>query len=608
MDETSENIWIKNVVSTIMFGVTGAYFAANLDAKTFLDPDVAHLVNCFGAALSFMCLLMTFFSAIAHTNLLKLCFKDTDSTPKLDDEFAALWSAMEQKIRDTSLLVLFSIVGIGAGMSTDNTFAVVAVVSIFLGRQTAKYFDMPIEEPPKKDPKTVTWVQNGLACILFVTAFVAGILKTKADLVDYIVVIAAVVQLILVISKRFSPEHNHRRMIFEETVCSLYHFVVLGSLLSRVDAHPHTDDDSHPNDDSQSLLLISIAAVVVADFSARFQKYESKYFHDDARETIFGAKLTSEVPGSAVKLLVTRVALLATSATAAVASVLLFDQAGKEEQVAAEQIAALAMVASVLKTLNCLSFLLDSQTESYKSVYNFISNGCTSLLLLTVSVLLGMNRSDPKGLTVVLLCAAIVARITDMVQNAYASPYPEDTKLYKSSIDDEVSIDAAGITNFRAIVVFILLVVGTATSYVGAAEICPYFTSISNHTNVTKDGCGSAEDVNLLLSYFSIMTGHTCLALVAFIVAAAVPEKSPVHFVALSTVEIPRVLVSTTIIVLGGLVLGIVPAVPAADVADVADVAGSVEVEAVVEAATNTVLSMSYVVYALADGLGMSLM
>tara|TARA_B110000285_G_scaffold235577_1_gene318243 strand:+ start:8982 stop:10766 length:1785 start_codon:yes stop_codon:yes gene_type:complete len=594
MDETSENIWIKNVVSTIMFGVTGAYFAANLDATTFLHADVAHLLNCFGAALSFMCLLMTFFSAIAHTDLLKLCFNDTDSTPKLDTNFAGLWSAMEQKIRDTSLLVLFSIVGIGAGMSTDNTFAVVAVVSIFLGRQTAKYFDMPVDDPSKADPKTVTWVQNGLACILFVTAFVAGILKTKADLVDYIVVIAAVVQLILVISKRFSPDHNHRRMLFEETVCSLYHFVVLGSLLSRVDAHHN--DDSHPNDDSQSLLLISIAAVVVADFSARFQKYEPDNFHD-------GEKLNNEgfmvkipgVPGSAVKLLVTRVALLATSATAAVASVLLFDQAtGKEEQ-----IAALAMVASVLKTLNCLSFLLDSRTESYKSVYNFISNGCTSLLLLTVSVLLGMNRSDPngpKGLTVVLLCAAIVARITDMVQNAYASPHPEDTKLYKSSIDDEVSIDAAGITNFRAIVVFILLVVGTATSYVGAAEICPEFISISNHTNVTvtldgvHDYCGSAEDVNLLLSYFSIMTGHTCLALVAFIVAAAVPEKSPVHFVALSTVEIPRVLVSTTIIVLGGLVLGIdIPT-------DVAPVP------------TNTVLSMSYVVYALADGLGMSLM
>jgi hypothetical protein len=593
MDDTSENIWIKNVVSTIMFGVTGAYFAANLDAKTFLDPDVAHLVNCFGAALSFMCLLMTFFSAIAHTKLLKLCFKDTDSTPKLDNNFAGLWGAMEQKIRDTSLLVLFSIVGIGAGMSTDKTFAVVAVVSIFLGRQTAKYFDMPIDDKSKDDPKTVTWVQNGLACILFVTAFVAGILKTKADLVDYIVVIAAVVQLILVISKRFSPDHNHRRMLFEETVCSLYHFVVLGSLLSRVDAHPHTDDDSLPNDDSQSLLLISIAAVVVADFSARFQKYEPDNFHD-------GEKLNNEgfmvkipgVPGSAVKLLVTRVALLATSATAAVASVLLFDQAtGKEEQ-----IAALAMVASVLKTLNCLSFLLDSRTESYKSVYNFISNGCTSLLLLTVSVLMGMNDREPKGLTVVLLCAAIVARITDMVQNAYASPHPEDTKLYKSSIDDEVSIDAVGITNFRAIVVFILLLIGTATSYVGAAEICPEFILISNHTNVTvtldgvPDYCGSAEDVNLLLSYFSIMTGHTCLALVAFIVAAAVPEESPVHFVALSTVEIPRVLVSTTIIVLGGLVLGIdIPT-------DVAPVP------------TNTVLSMSYVVYALADGLGMSLM
>lgn len=561
-----------------MFGVTGSYFAANLDARTFLEPDVAHLVNCFGAALSFMCLLMTFFSAIAQTDLLRVCFKDTDSTPKLDKEFAALWSAMEQKIRDTSLLVLFSIVGIGAGMTTDKTFAVVTVVSIFLGRQTAKYFDMPVDDPSEPDPKTVTWVQNGLACILFVTAFVAGISDSehKVDLVDYIVVIAALVQLILVISKRLSSDANHRRMIFEETVCSLYHFVVVGSLLSRVKSG------------SKSSLLISIAAVVIADFSARFQKYEPEDFHDDFRQTIRGAKLTDELPDSATKLLVTRVALLATSATAAVASVLLFDQASGKE----EQLATFAMVASVLKTLNCLSFLLDSRTQAYKSVYNFINNGCTSLLLLTVSILLGVNRSDPKGLTVVLLCAALASRIADMVQNAYASPRKEDTKLYKSSIDDKVSIDSAGITNFRAIVVFILLVVGTATSYVGAAEICPDFISISNHTNVTEAGCGSPEDVDLMLSYFSIMTGHAGLALVAFIVAAAVPEEgSPLHFVALSTVEIPRVLVSTTIIVLGGLVLGI-----------------NIPEEAVDKGTTNIVLTMSYVVYALADGLGMSLM
>lgn len=567
-----DNIWIKNVVSTIMFGVTGSYFAANLDARTFLEPDVAHLVNCFGAALSFMCLLMTFFSAIAQTALLERCFNDTDSTPKLDGDFAASWSAMEQKIRDTSLLVLFSIVGIGAGMSTNKTFAVVTVVSIFLGRQTAKYFDMPIDDPSKPDPKTVTWVQNGLACILFVTAFVAGISDSehKVDLVDYIVVIAALVQLILVISKRLSSDANHRRMIFEETVCSLYHFVVVGSLLSRVEAG------------SKSSLLISIAAVVVADFSARFQKYEPEKFDD-----VLGK--ATNVPGSATKLLVTRVVLLATSATAAVASIVLFDQSSDKE----EQLAAFAMVASVLKTLNCLSFLLDSRTQSYKSVYNFINNGCTSLLLLTVSILLGMNRSDPKGLTVVLLCAALGSRIADMVQNAYASPQKENTKLYISSIDDDVPIDSAGITNFRAIIVFILLVVGTATSYVGAAEICPDFILISNHTNVTTAGCGSPEDVDIMLSYFSIMTGHAGLALVAFIVAAmALPEKSPVHFVALSTVEIPRVLVSTTIIVLGGLVLGI--DIPVADVND--------------PVPTKIVLTMSYVVYALADGLGMSLM
>jgi hypothetical protein len=581
MDETSDdaldhNIWIKNVVATIMFGVTGAYFVANLDARTFLDPDVARLLNCFGAALSFMCLLTTFFSTISTMITERL------GLTKVKD-FENLWSAMEQKIRDASLLVLLSIVGIGAGVSTEKTFAVVTVVSIFLGRQTAKYFDMQIDV--SNDSKNVTWVQNGISCILFVTAFVAGVLEHKAEIVDYIVLIAAGVQLILLLSKRFDWGSHKRRTIFEETICSLYHFVVVGSLLSKVQSG------------SKSSLLISIAAVIIADFSARFQKHNP--------EVSVGRNKTVIEP----KLLVTRAVVIATSATAAVASVMLFYQASGKE----EQLATFAMVASVLKTLNCLSFLFDSRTESYKSVYNFISNGCTSLLLLTVSILLGMNRSDPKGLTVVLLCAALASRIADMVQNAYASPYDEDTKLYRSSIDDKVSIDAAGITNFRAIVVFILLVVGTATSYVGAAEICPDFISISNHTNVTKAGCGSAEDVNLLLSYFSIMTGHAGLALVAFVVAAASPVDhedpeppvQPVHFVALSTVEIPRVLVSTTIIVLGGLVLGIVPAVPAADVADVA---GSVGVEAVVEAATNTFLSMSYVVYALADGLGMSLM
>jgi hypothetical protein len=582
-----------------MFGVTGSYFAANLDARTFLDPDVARLVNCFGAALSFTCLLVTFFSAITHTDLLTLCFEGKGDFT-MEAKFAGLWSAMEQKIRDTSLLVLFSIVGIGAGMTTDNTFAVVTVVSIFLGRQTAKYFDMSFEDPSNSKQKTVvTWVQNGLACILFVTAFVAGISDSehKVDIVDFIVLIAALVQIILVISKRFSPDANHRRMIFEETVCSLYHFVVVGSLLSRVVTG------------SKSSLLISIAAVIIADFSARFQKYDPDSFHDGKKKD---GGLIEGVPGSAVKLLVTRVALLATSATAAVASALLFDQAIANSK--EEQLATFAMVASVLKTLNCLSFLLDSRTESYKSVYNFISNGCTSLLLLSVSILLGMTRSDPKGLTVVLLCAALASRIADMVQNAYASPHKEDTKLYKSSIDDDVSIDSAGITNFRAIVVFILLVVGTATSYVGAAEICPNFISISNHTNVTvtvngvPEYCGSPEDVDIMLSYFSIMTGHAGLALVAFIVAAAVPEKkgSPLHFVALSTVEIPRVLVSTTIIVLGGLVLGI--DIPSADSATTSVAGSGDEVEAVVEGATNIVLTMSYVVYALADGLGMSLM
>jgi hypothetical protein len=233
------------------------------------------------------------------------------------------------------------------------------------------------------------------------------------------------------------------------------------------------------------------------------------------------------------------------------------------------------MVAGVLKSLNSIAFLLDSRTTSYKSVYNFISNGCTSLLLLTSSILLGMNKSDPKGLTVVLFCAALASRIVDMVQNAYASPEEGDSKMYKSSIDDKITIDSAGITNFRAIMVFILLVVSAVSSYVGLADSCPDF--ITATVNTTKAACSDQDDVNIMLSYFSMITGHAILGLLAFIVAGTEIPR----YIALSTIEIPRVFVSSGIIVLGGLVLGLVE---------------------------NTILSMSFVLYILADGLGMSLM
>jgi hypothetical protein len=255
-----------------------------------------------------------------------------------------------------------------------------------------------------------------------------------------------------------------------------------------------------------------------------------------------------------------------------VAGVLLFDKApgGREAS-----LTTLAMVAGVLKSLNSIAFLLDSRTVSYKSVYNFVNNGCTSLLLLTSSILLGMNKSDPKGLTVVLFCAALVSRIVDMVQNAYASPDIGDSKMYTSSITNDISIDSAGITNFRAIMVFILLVVSAAASYIGLADLCPDFITFTVDAN--KTACSGQNDVNIMLSYFSMITGHVILGLIAFIVAGT--ELS--RYIALSTIEIPRVLVSSGIIVLGGLVLGL---------------------------NENTVLTMSFVLYVLADGLGMSLM
>ena len=99
------------------------------------------------------------------------------------------------------------------------------------------------------------------------------------------------------------------------------------------------------------------------------------------------------------------------------------------------------------------------------------------------------------------------------------------------------------------------------------------------HWDTTSDilACRVQDDVNIMLSYFSMVTVHAILGLVAFVVAAtAIP-----NFVALSTIEIPRVFVSSGIIVLGGLILGLYE---------------------------NTTVTMSFVLYVIADGLGMSLM
>merc|ERR1719506_3539901 len=119
-------------------------------------------------------------------------------------------------------------------MKTTENFAVLAMVSIFLGRQTAKYFDIQkILDSKYEKYSSVTWVQNGLACILFFAAFVTEYMEgTSVDIIDYLIGIAGVVQLILLISKRFSSDPMPRRMVFEETVGSLFHFIVLGSLLS----------------------------------------------------------------------------------------------------------------------------------------------------------------------------------------------------------------------------------------------------------------------------------------------------------------------------------------------------------------------------------------
>lgn len=540
--------WISHVISSAMFILNSVYFMSNLDKSTFLHKDIAQFFNAFGFTLSLMCLFVTFFSALAKSGLFE----------GWKEDFIKEWVAMEQRIRDTSLLVLFALVSFGSGMNTSDSFAVVSMVSIFVGRQTSKYFDLKEvlddSDYGEKPASKVTWVQNGLALLMFGTACIWEIIKgTKVDLIDYIIGIAAGVQFVLLVSKRISQELNERRVVFEETVCSVFHFIVLGSLLSRV------------NNTNQ---LISVAAVIVADASARVQR---------KLESVYGGELSKSTSGEeGWNLFITRVVSTIISFTVAGGSIVLFEENLSEKDTT---LATLAMVAGVLKALNCIAFLLDSRKEAYKSVYNFINNGTTSLLLVSSSLILAPSIEDPRGMTVMLFSLSIVSRIVDMVQNAYATGAGEARdEILSSSMVSMSPLERASYSNFRTWIIFLMLVGSGLLAYLGIGDLCTDFitTDSYNTTNCTL----TEVDAGVSRSYFFIVCIHVLALVIAFIVSRVNRDEVKADGrIAVSTMELIRVCVSTAIIILGSFVLGI-------------------------NSSDNLVLSFTF--YLLSDGLGMS--
>ena len=539
--------WISHVVSSTMFILNSVYFMSNLDKSTFLHKDIAQFFNAFGFALSLMCLFVTFFSALAKSGLFD----------GWKEDFIKEWVAMEQRIRDTSLLVLFALVSFGSGMNTSDSFAVVSMVSIFVGRQTSKYFDLrevlDDSDYGEKPASKVTWVQNGLALLMFGTACIWEIIEgTKVDLIDYIIGIAAVVQFVLLVSKRISQELNERRVVFEETVCSVFHFIVLGSLLSRV---------------NKTNQLISVAAVIVADASARVQR---------KLEPVYGGELSDSTSGEGWNLFITRVVSTIISLTVAGGSIVLFEE---NLSVKDTTLATLAMVAGVLKALNCIAFLLDSRKEAYKSVYNFINNGTTSLLLVSSSLILAPSIEDPRGMTVLLFSMAIASRIVDMVQNAYATGAGEARdEILSSSMVSRSPLERASYSNFRTWIIFLMLVGSGLYAYLGIGDLCTDFITTDSYNTAN---CTLTEvDAGVSRSYFFIVCIHVLALVIAFIVSRVNRDEDKADGrIAVSTMELIRVCVSTAIIILGSFVLGM-------------------------NSSNNLVLSFTF--YLLSDGLGMS--
>jgi len=540
--------WISHVISSAMFIINTVYFMSNLDKSTFLHKDIAQFFNAFGFALSLMCLFVTFFSALSNSGLFE----------GWKEDFIKEWVALEQRIRDTSLLVLFALVSFGSGMDTSDGFAVVSMVSIFVGRQISKYFDLREvlndSDYGEKPVTKVTWVQNGLALLMFGTACIWEIIEgTKVDLIDYIIGIAASVQFVLLVSKFFSRELNERRVVFEETVCSVFHFIVLGSLLSRV------------NNTNQ---LISVAAVIVADASARVQR---------KLEPVYGGTLLDKTSGEGWNLFITRVVSTIISFSVAGGSIVLFVE--ENLNVKDTTLATLAMVAGVLKALNCIAFLLDSRKVSYKSVYNFINNGTTSLLLVSSSLILAPSIEDPRGMTVLLFSLSIASRIVDMVQNAYATGAGEARdEILSSSMVSKSPLEQASYSNFRTWIIFLMLVGSGLYAYLGIGDLCTDFITTDSYNTAN---CTLTEvDAGVSRSYFFIVCIHVLALVIAFIVSRVNRDEVKADGrIAVSTMELIRVCVSTAIIILGSFVLGI-------------------------NSSNNLVLSFTF--YLLSDGLGMS--
>jgi len=189
-------------------------------------------------------------------------------------------------------------------------------------------------------------------------------------------------------------------------------------------------------------------------------------------------------------------------------------------------------------------------------------------LLVSSSIILVASIEKPSVLTVLLFSAGLGSRIVDMVQNAYASGAEvASDEIIKSSMEGDEGVESASHTNFRTWLVFFMLAGSSLYAFMGIGDVCPSF--------LTQECALSDTDTGIARSYFIIGALHTLLLVVTFIVSRA---GAPA-MIALNTVELARVLVSTAVIVLGSFVLGI---------------------------NSNNSLVISYSFYLLADGLGMS--
>ena len=234
----SSNItkWLSNITSVTMFTLAFSYFISTTLSETYIETFLSHeaqlFVNCLGSSVSLSGWIMSIIISVGDTD----CGNQDNADVK---KYFKRLKEVEQRVRDSSLMLLFILTGLSFGMDTSNILGVFTLVAIGVGRLFSKYFDVHRMLAEESEFKESTKMENALAMTLFALAFINEVVLHDITWNVYLIAVAVLLELGFLLYKGCSDDDNSTRMMFEETTASLFHFVLIGVALKETSSNAH---------------------------------------------------------------------------------------------------------------------------------------------------------------------------------------------------------------------------------------------------------------------------------------------------------------------------------------------------------------------------------